>query len=851
MNRTDENYNNNEMPETVLDALLDDVRAGEPDARVVEEASARVWARLTAAASATTLSPDAIENCAGFQALFPEYRNNSLTASRRMLVEDHLHECVACRRALHAAASPKVVTMPHAPGKAKPAPFWMPSKWAVAAMLMLAFGVGSWRFWEWFGPAPSGSRARVLRADGGVYRLQGNTLTPVSTGAELGEGVVLRTAGGGYAKVQLIDGSDMEVGERAEFSVAATRRDTTVNLNRGQIIVQAAKRSSGHLYVSTGDSRVAVTGTVFSVNRGLAGSRVSVVEGEVHVEHGSAKDVLHAGDQVSTHPSIAATTVPDDIAWSRNFDEYIGLLKGFAQIKNKLSEVHMPGLRYSSRLLDNVPEGTVIFVSLPNLSGAIRDLQRIVKDQANQSPQLSAWLEKQIPQFEKITTQMSQMGDYIGDEVILAAQPGKNFTGVIIAEANRPGLKEYIEGELAKSGANSKALGHASFVTVGNKVFIGEDGPLMEAAQRGGSTFAQSSFGQTISSVYRRGAGLFVAADVQRMMTDNTYHSRGSAFDKVRHVIAEQKQVNGKTEYSAVVSFDGQREGIASWLAAPGAMGSLEFVSPGAQFAAAFVVKQPAQMLQDMIALADGKKFDTTEFEQTFGFTVEQLAGYLGGEVTIAVDGPLVPVPSWKFVGDVRDAAGLQAAIGKMVVAANQKLRAENQPEVPLKEESVNGRTFYSVKSPFQKVPMEIHYTYVDGYLVAGSSRTLLERALRDRAAGVTLSRSQDFRKLLPQESRTSFSGMVYQNAGDLIRMVGEAASSTVKMTPEQQKQADELTAGMNATVICLYGEADRIELASQLEPANLLMKGFASQFFGNPGKVSGPKELPKTLHRR
>jgi len=717
-------------------------------------------------------------------------------------------------------------------------------------MLMLAFGVGSWRFWERFGPAPTGSRARVLSASGGVYQLQGNSLLPVAAGAELGEGVVLRTAGGGYANVQLIDGSSVEVGERAELSVAATRRDTTVSLGRGQIIVQAAKRSSGHLYIASGDSRVSVTGTVFSVNRGVAGSRVSVVEGEVHVEHGAANDVLHAGDQVSTHPSIARTSVPDDIAWSKNFDQYIALMKQFAQIKNKLSDVHMPGLRYSSRLIDSVPEGTMIYVSLPNLSGAIRDLQRIVSDQAKQSPPLAAWLEKQIPQFEKITTQLSHLGDYIGDEILLAAQPGKNFSGVIIAEANRPGLKEYIEGELAKVGADPKAMSKASIVYAGNKVIIGEPGPLMEAAQHGASAFGQSSFGQTISSVYRRGAGLFVAVDLESMARGETRPPKFAGIEKIRHFIAEQKEVNGKTEYSAVVSFAGQREGIASWLAAPGSMGSLEFVSPGAQFAAAFVVKQPAQMLQDVIAMADGKKFDTAEFEQMFGVTMEQLAGYLGGEITFAIDGPLVPVPSWKLIGDVRDAAGLQAAIQKIVTVASEKMVQQNQPAVALKQETVNGRTYYSMKSPFNKVPMEIHYTYVDGYLVAGSSRTLLERALRDRASGISLARSQEFSKLLPRESRASFSGMIYQNAGDLIRMVGEAASSSVKMTPEQQKQAEELTASMSATVICLYGEADRIELASQLEPANLLMKGFATQFFGNAGNLTGQKELPKELHR-
>ena len=74
-----------------------------------------------------------------------------------------------------------------------------------------------------------------------------------------------------------------------------------MHLARGPIIVRAAKRRTGHLYVASGDSRVAVTGTLFSVNRGAKGTRVSVMEGEVIVEHGHRDNVLHAGDQLATH----------------------------------------------------------------------------------------------------------------------------------------------------------------------------------------------------------------------------------------------------------------------------------------------------------------------------------------------------------------------------------------------------------------------------------------------------------------------------------------------------------------------------------------------------------------------
>src|SRR5207244_13211589 len=111
-------------------------------------------------------------------------------------------------------------------------------------------------------------------------------------------GVELRTAKDSEAMLQLRDGSVVELRERSGFSTTQTASDLTIRLERGSVIVQAAKRSAGHLYVATADCRVAVTGTVFSVSSGVKGSRVSVIEGEVRVsQNGASQDnreqVLH------------------------------------------------------------------------------------------------------------------------------------------------------------------------------------------------------------------------------------------------------------------------------------------------------------------------------------------------------------------------------------------------------------------------------------------------------------------------------------------------------------------------------------------------------------------------------
>ena len=97
----------------------------------------------------------------------------------------------------------------------------------------------------------------------------------LAAGQELPDGVEIRTAKDSDAMLQLKDGSIVELRERSGFSTTQAASDLTIRLGRGSIIVQAAKRSSGHLYVATADCRVAVTGTVFSVTSGVKGSRVS------------------------------------------------------------------------------------------------------------------------------------------------------------------------------------------------------------------------------------------------------------------------------------------------------------------------------------------------------------------------------------------------------------------------------------------------------------------------------------------------------------------------------------------------------------------------------------------------
>jgi ferric-dicitrate binding protein FerR (iron transport regulator) len=101
----------------------------------------------------------------------------------------------------------------------------------------------------------------------------------------------------GGALVMMDDGSRIEMRDRTELTVAKRRDGSTVQLDGGAIIVEASPQGSGHLDVRTDDCLVAVKGTIFAVNAGTKGSRVSVVEGAVRVAADGRESLLKPGDR--------------------------------------------------------------------------------------------------------------------------------------------------------------------------------------------------------------------------------------------------------------------------------------------------------------------------------------------------------------------------------------------------------------------------------------------------------------------------------------------------------------------------------------------------------------------------
>jgi hypothetical protein len=442
----------------------------------------------------------------------------------------------------------------------------------------------------------------------------------------------------------------------------------------------------------------------------------------------------------------------------------------------------------------------------------------------------------------------------------------RHETPLIVAEVRRPGLKEFIQSQLAEqsndphhvslraldeqqlaSARDTKEGPHDLIVLVRSDLVAAAFSvaalQAFDSQLKRGSTgdFAGTPFGQRMAQAYQNGAGILFGADLEQIMPtvrmesgrdNNRAAFERTGFADAKYLVAERKDVNGQTNNHAELTFNGPREGIASWLAAPAPMSGLDFVTPQAGAVAAFVVKNPAQMLDDVLNIAAAEDshvaqdFAKTESDLKFRIR-EDLVATLGGEATFALDGPLLPTPSWKLIVEVNDPARLQSTLQQLVADINEEAakhteRGVTEKGVTLEQEQADGRTYYTITSLNSRRPLEVTYTFTDGYILMGASRALLRTAIHAHESGDTLMRSATFRAMLPQDKNANVSALLYQNLSPLVAPIAD------QLTSSQRQSLGVLAAETKPSVVCAYGGENSVDVVSNSRFFGLDLNTFA-----------------------
>jgi ferric-dicitrate binding protein FerR (iron transport regulator) len=824
--------------------------------------------------------------CADIQRLLPAFLAGTLASERELLVADHTRTCIACRRALKTLespeASPTAAPAAGSSSRLRRVPRWA---WAAAAAVVVLLGVQIAVVTR-FLPGGDSMVLRVLRGE--VIGVGGDRAQAFGAGAEVPYGEELLTPRGESALVQLADGSVVELKERTRLTVMGRRAGTTLSLAGGNVIVEAAEQQEGrHLWVDTGDCRVQVVGTVFAVNHGTRGSRVSVFEGEVRVaQAGTQERVLLPGDQATTSPRVRQVALAEEVEWSAQRDKHLALLAGVAMLQREMAALPPAEPRFASELLDRLPATTIFYAALPNLSRSLDEGLQRLQARLAQDPELAQALGAggDLARIGQLLDRLAAVGGELGDELVAAAWTGEGYEvvgPVVLAPVADPaGLRARLEAEVAAleqelqglrvvivddPAAYAAAAGdggeHALLVWVGSGEMAiahaaGSLAAAAEAMTGAGGGFADTPFHATIAERYARGVDSLLAVDLAGVLArhGNDGEEREKlerlGFTGVRHLIAEQWADGGTTRRQAVLSFDGERRGIPSWLAAPAPMGALDLFSAEATTVMSFVVKEPGVLIEDVLAALTAEErerfaAERAEFTAEHGWDpIEDLAMPLGGEIAFGIDGPLVPEPAWKLVVEVYDPARLQVGIERLVADLDRQLQAEGEGTVALAAE---GDGWVITRTKENGSELVAHYRYVDGYLVATPSPALLERALRYRESGQGLLHAAKLRSLLPPDAEVNLSALWYSDLSGIAgALSGVAQGAAQELPPELQRLAAELGSAGGPTVVFAYGEADSIRLSSSSPRSPLgladlfLLRGTAINPLGGIAEAHG-----------
>jgi hypothetical protein len=860
----------------ILDQVTAGIRAEQVDDATVSDATERVWTQLSkevASSARMQAAPaDRIEGCADFQTLIPAYLGGRLSEARSLLLVDHTHECIPCRKAMKQARVGSIAPAVRKQNRKAATYSLRPVvlRWGIAAALLIGLGLIALPLIQRY--VPFGSfEATVQAADGPVYAVTDAQTRVLNTGEKIKRGDTIRTAKDAHAVVRLGDGSLIEMKDRSEFSITQTLRGTTLHLDRGSVIVEAAKQK-GHFFVETGDSLVSVTGTTFAVNSGTKGSRVSVIEGEVHLDRSGDDRVLRAGEQATTNASIETIPLKDEIAWSRNAARYAKTLESLTALQRELNAVAKPGVRYSTRLLDMMPENTVLYAALPNLSATIAESNRIIEERIQQNPALKDWFANRhepSPGMNQAISTIKEFGDQLGDEIAVGAgmnEGGGSVAPIVLAELKNPaGFHAFFDAEVLKLAGQGKApqvqwvedpkAAQPTATKAGDKelyVWIAGDilvaspklDQLQAVAKAAPNTFGSTPFHNRIAGVYSEGAGLVIAADLEKIIAHTRGIRRIAVGDQheqalnelgvfnMKSFVLDQKDSGGKTNTRAVLSYAEANHGVTAWLAQPAPMGSLEYISPDANLVAGFVVKNPTALVDDLLGVLNTVSPDLNkklaELQTDHGLDLRKdFAAPLGGEYAFAIDGPIFPTPSWKLVFEVNDPAHLQQAFEHVVDEMNKQMAKEGKGGLTWDRSDTGGHTFYTLRS--KDFGVEVNYVFANGYMIAGPTRALVDAALKYHDSNVNLAHSARFVAGLPADGNTNFSALVYHNLAPLVQPFANRLPDGGNSN-EQQKAIATMAANMQPTLAYAYAFGDRIEFASNTEggpfglsPATLL----------------------------
>jgi Protein of unknown function (DUF3352) len=531
------------------------------------------------------------------------------------------------------------------------------------------------------------------------------------------------------------------------------------------------------------------------------------------------------------------------------------LMAEFGRLAAKIQQgVQTPPPRMQSKVLPLLPASTSIYFSVANFGDALYQANQIFNEELHQSAELNDWWQNKAGMAgfmaEAAIEQIHQFTGYLGDEIVVAGtiKPKGGSSFAMAAEIKKPGLAAFLRQLISQYGGQSapvRILTPQQLLTAkdgsDSKQFLVLVRPdFMVAASDvatlrswngrmngGEKTFASTPFGRRLTQSYQGGVTMLLGADLQQLLALRPQDQpemeaalRKSGLGNLKYLILDGK-LGADSSSNSELSFNGPRQGIAAWLAPPADMEALEFVSPNAVTAGAVVLKSPAQMFEDIQAIADAANpmasAGIMQMQSGLGINLKtDLLAKLTGRIAFALEGATGDSPEWKVLAQVTDSNGLQNTFKQLAEAMNET--AAPGKGVNLRQHTEDGLGYWSLSFFNGKKQETIDYTFAEGYLIAASSSELLKQAIETHKSRNSLARSDEFRKLVGPEHGGQASAVFFQNNAAKMNILSQ-------LLPPDAGQLMQSVVGENKmSVMNVYGEESAIRSTGNSQSLNVMV---------------------------
>lgn len=504
---------------------------------------------------------------------------------------------------------------------------------------------------------------------------------------------------------------------------------------------------------------------------------------------------------------------------------YLPYIKFLTSISKEIdSEVKLPENRTSTKLLDLMPEDTVIYAAIPNLSDTLDKAGEIFRSKLSSNPELQKWytneqtLKPDAKSFNSVVMFIRELGLYLGDEIVISSHlnsSGLPAEPVLLAELrNNTDIKTILEANLSKIGLSPdsvKFVGDNLITSSKTKplIYLWYDDKYVAAStnhdslaqltnslKNGSSKFKQSQFYSNLASSYSKGTGFLIAGDLQKLVSDIVLTKIPENYKKVieqlgltdiRHLIIENKITDNESVMQLNITYKKNDHGITAWYDKPGHLKSLNFISPEATYVGAGRVSDPTLIFDDIaksIALSsDSAEMMFKGLQTEFGFDIRKdFVEPLGKEYAIALESSSLLTPAGKLIIEVKNQTQLQASIERVIKLINSKSTDADKKGLEFSQSDIDGLKVYTLSLKSESLPIELNYTYIDGFLVGAMSKEALVTAIKAREKGETFAQSTTFKAMLGKNQQAMFTGIGYQNIySELLSLAYPFAMTSAK----------------------------------------------------------------------